>query len=232
MSLSDAEKREIKSLIDRGEPLPPRYRLSLFADVPEIELIWQGKSPEVTNVVLPFQTIEHIDEPRKEYGENVGGGMGLFVMEGESGRQASGSSANWTNKLIWGDNKLVLSSLKNGPLRREIEEAGGLKLVYIDPPFDVGADFSIDIEVGGEILTKEPSVIEELAYRDTWGRGSASFLQMMRPRLVLIRELMADDGAIYVHCDYRSSHLIRSLLDETFQTNNFLNHLIWMFLDA
>ena len=69
---------------------------------------------------------------------------------------------------IWGDNKLVLASLKNGALRQEIEKAGGLKLVYIDPPFDVGADFSFDIEVGdGENLTKEPSVIEEVAYRDT-----------------------------------------------------------------
>ena len=123
MHLTDAEKGEIKSLLDRGEPIPPRYRLSLFADAPEVELIWQGKSQEVTNVVLPFQTIEHIDEPRKEQAEQIGGGMGLFVMEGESGRQASGSSANWTNKLIWGDNKLVLSSLKRRSRLRVLREA-------------------------------------------------------------------------------------------------------------
>jgi adenine-specific DNA-methyltransferase len=70
----------------------------------------------------------------------------------------------------------VLASLKNGPLRREIEAAGGLKLIYIDPPFDVGADFSFVAEIGDEDLTKQPSVIEEIAYRDTWGRGHDSFL--------------------------------------------------------
>ena len=129
-------------MIERGEPLPPKYRLSLFADAPEVELIWQGKSSEVTTVVLPFQSIEQIDEPRAETGAQQ---LGLFAVDAGSGRQSGG----WTNKLIWGDNKLVLSALKNGPLRREIEAAGGLKLIYIDPPFDVGADFSVNIEIGG-----------------------------------------------------------------------------------
>jgi len=164
MDLTDAEKAEIKGLIDAGRPLPAKYRLRLFADAPETELIWKGKSADVTSAVLPFQSIEQIDEPRAKAGEY----QSLFPVSDTTGRQAGG----WTNKLIWGDNKLVLSSLANGPLRRKIDEAGGLKLIYIDPPFDVGADFSVDIEVGdGETLTKEPSVIEELAYRDTWGGG-------------------------------------------------------------
>ena len=84
-------------------------------------------------------------------------------MDGR-GRQLTG----WTNKLIWGDNKLVLSSLKNGPLREEIERQGGIKLIYIDPPFDVGADFSMDIEIGDDTFTKEPTILEELAYRGAW----------------------------------------------------------------
>ncbi len=75
----------------------------------------------------------------------------LFDLD-ERGRQLKG----WTNKLIWGDNKLILSSLKNGPLREEIERQGGIKLIYIDPPFDVGADFSMDIEIGDETFTKKP----------------------------------------------------------------------------
>ncbi len=144
MNLTEREKEMLKTMIDRGEPLPPRYRLSLFADAPEVELIWQGKTSEVTNVVLPFQSIEQIDEPRTESGAQQ---IGLFPLDAASGRQAGG----WTNKLIWGDNKLVLSSLKNGPLRREIETASGLKLIYIDPPFDVGADFAHNIEVGGVV---------------------------------------------------------------------------------
>ena len=119
----------------------------LFDQPHEAELIWPGKTAEVTNVVLPFQSIEQIDEPRAETSGPV---ADLFAFDAATGRQSSG----WTNKLIWGDNKLVLASLKNGPLRREIEAAGGLKLVYIDPPFDVGADFSFDIEIGDETLTK------------------------------------------------------------------------------
>ena len=91
-------------------------------------------------------------------------------MDDNSGRQSGG----WTNKLIWGENKLILSSLTNGPMKAEIDKAGGLKLVYIDPPFDVGADFSIEVNVGDGSVTKEASVIEQFAYRDTWGPGKYS----------------------------------------------------------
>jgi hypothetical protein len=154
MNLTDRDKEIIKAHLDRGEPLPARYKLALFEDAPEVELVWQGKTSEVTNVVLPFQSIEQLDEPRAEGKEQ----LGLFSL-GEGGRQAGG----WANKLVWGDNKLVLSSLKNGPLRREIEAAGGLKLIYTDPPFDVGADFSVDIEVGGHKLIAEPTVVGKLA---------------------------------------------------------------------
>ncbi len=223
MNLTDREKELLKGMIDRGEPLPPKYRLSLFADAPEVELIWQGKTSEVTNVVLPFQSIEQVDEPRAERDATIGGGMGLFVDK-SSGRQAGG----WSNKLIWGDNKLVLSSLKNGPLRKEIEDAGGLKLVYIDPPFDVGADFSVDLEVGdGETLTKDASVIEELAYRDTWGRGTDSYLSMLFERLSLIRDLLALDGSLYVHVGWAVSHHVKEVLDGVFGAAHFVNQVIW-----
>jgi adenine-specific DNA-methyltransferase len=219
MNLSDREKENIKSLIDRGEPLPAKYKVLLFEDAPEVELIWQGKTQEVTNIILPFQSIEQIDEPRNEAVEQ----LDLFSLDRQSKRQAGG----WTNKLIWGDNKLILSSLKNGPMRREIEAAGGLKLIYIDPPFDVGADFSVDIEIGDEVLTKEPSVIEELAYRDTWGRGADSYLSMMYERLKLMRDLLADDGSIYVHCDWRVNHYLKSLIDEIFGVSNYRNDIRW-----
>ena len=224
MNLSDREKDLIKGHIDRGEPLPPKYRLSLFADAPEVELIWQGKTSEVTSVVLPFQSIEQIDEPRRETreGQQVGGAAGLFAVDA-GGRQSGG----WSNKLIWGDNKLILSSLKNGPMRRAIEEAGGLKLVYIDPPFDVGADFSLLIDVGEEVLKKEPSLIEELAYRDTWGKGRDSYLQMMFERLSTIRDLLAEDGTIYLHCDYRVYHVLRAVMDGVFGAQHFVNEIIW-----
>jgi hypothetical protein len=170
MQLSDHEKRDIIGYIESGKPLPAKYRFVLFDDAREVELLWNGKTNEVTNIVLPFQTIEQVDEPRSEKDINLQGS--LFDT---SGRQIAG----WTNKLIWGDNKLILSSLKNGPLREEIEAQGGIKLIYIDPPFDVGADFSMNIEIGDEEFTKQPSVLEELAYRDTWGKGADSFIAMI-----------------------------------------------------
>ncbi len=126
-----------------------------------------------------------------------------------------------------GDNKLILSSLKNGPLREEIEEQGGIKLIYIDPPFDVGADFSMDIEIGGETFTKKPNVLEELAYRDTWGRGADSFIAMIYERLMLMRDLLAEEGSIYVHCDWRMNSYLRMVLDEIFDKKNFRNEIVW-----
>jgi len=222
MSLTDHEKEQLKAMIDRGEKLPAKYKSQLFENVPEVELVWAGKTSEVTNVVLPFQSIEQIDEPRKDANMVVGkDSFSLFSCDTNSGRQQSG----WSNKLIWGDNKLVLSSLKNGPMREEIEKVGGLKLVYIDPPFDVGADFSFEVDLGDEKLTKEPSVIEELAYRDTWGRGADSFISMIYERLLLIKNLMSQNASIFVHCDWRVNSFLRNIMDEIF--GNFQSEIIF-----
>ncbi len=220
MDLSDNEKRDIAKYIEAGKPLPDKYRFLLFADKQEVELVWSGKTSDVTNVVLPFQVIEQVDEPRSE--KDLKLQTSLFDID-PRGRQLKG----WTNKLIWGDNKLILSSLKNGPLRQEIEEQGGIKLIYIDPPFDVGADFSMNIEIGDEEFTKQPSVLEELAYRDTWGKGADSFIAMIYERLSLMRGLLATDGSIYIHCDWRVNSYIRLILDEIFGRNNFKNELAW-----
>lgn len=216
--LSEAEQRDLFNLIQQGKALPERYRFILFEDKREVELVWNGKTRDVCTTVLPFQTLEHIDEPRKET-KTQGD---LFDSRG---RQMKG----WSNKLIWGDNKLILSSLKAGPLRQQIEDAGGLKLIYIDPPFDVGADFSMDIEIGGETFHKEPNLIEQIAYRDTWGRGADSFVSMIYERLILMRDLLAPDGSIYVHCDWRVSALIRCVLDEVFGSDMFLNEIAWSY---
>jgi len=220
MRLSNNEKRDAIKLLQEGKPLPDKYRFLLFEADREVELVWNGKTQEVCNLVLPFQTIEHIDEPRSQ---RISGKERQFDLFDLSGRQIKG----WTNKLIWGDNKLILSSLKNGPMRREIEKQGGLKLVYIDPPFDVGADFSMNVEIGEESFTKKPSVIEEVAYRDTWGKGADSFIAMIYERLKIMHGLLADDGSIYVHCDWRGNSYIKNVLDEIFGSSFFLNELIW-----
>ncbi|MFN7226242.1 MAG: site-specific DNA-methyltransferase [Holosporales bacterium] len=221
MKLTDNEIRDITRLLEQGKPLPDAYRFLLFEDKREVELVWNGKTNEVCNVVLPFQAIEQVDEPRAEKEMKLQ--PELFDLQ--SGRQLQG----WTNKLIWGDNKLVLSSLKNGPLRKEIEKQGGIKLIYIDPPFDVGADFSMNIEIGDDTFTKQPTVLEELAYRDTWGRGADSFIAMIYERLSLMRDLLASDGSIYVHCDWRVNSYMRLVLDEIFGKDRMINEIIWWY---
>lgn len=219
--LTEQEQQEIIRFMEAGKPLPDKFRFLLFEDKREVELVWNGKTGEVCNVVLPFQTIEQVDEPRSEKELR----LQPDLFDESSGRQLKG----WANKLIWGDNKLILSSLKNGPLRDEIEKQGGIKLIYIDPPFDVGADFSMDIEIGGDTFTKRPNVLEELAYRDTWGKGADSFIAMIYERLVLMRDLLAEDGTIYVHCDWRVVHHLRQVLDEVFGKDHFLNEIIWSY---
>ncbi len=223
LKLTDQEKQEIVRFIEAGKELPEKYRFLLFEDKREVELVWNGKTNEVCNIVLPFQTIEQVDEPRAEQPDDTSPQMELFSTDAR-GRQLKG----WTNKLIWGDNKLILSSLKNGPLREEIEAQGGLKLIYIDPPFDVGADFSMDIEIGNETFTKKPNILEEIAYRDTWGQGADSFISMIYERLILMRDLLADDGSIYVHCDWRVNSYIRLALDEVFGDGSLRNEVIWV----
>ena len=214
--LSEAEQRDLVNLIQQGKSLPEKYRFILFEDKREVELVWDGKTRDVCTTVLPFQTLEHIDEPRTETKTQPD----FFDSRG---RQQQG----WTNKLIWGDNKLILSSLKSGALRQQIEDAGGLKLIYIDPPFDVGADFSMDIEIGGETFHKEANLLEQIAYRDTWGRGADSFVAMMYERLILMRDLMAEDSCIFVHCDWRVQALLRLTLDEIFGRQMLVNEVVW-----
>ena len=115
--LTPQEQQEIIRYLEAGRPLPDKFRFLLFEDKREVELVWNGKSGEVCNIVLPFQVIEQVDEPRAEKPSDAALQGGLFD---ERGRQLKG----WTNKLIWGDNKLVLASLKNGPIRQEIDDRG------------------------------------------------------------------------------------------------------------
>ena len=218
MNISDNEKRNIINLIQEGKNLPEKYKFLLFDESKQIELGWNGKSDSVLNVSLPFQVIEQIDEPRKE---NIQFDQKLLDLR--DNLDASG----WTNKLIWGDNKYILSSLKNGPMRDEIESQGGIKLVYIDPPFDVGADFSMNLEIGDYTYEKQPNVLEHIAYRDTWGKGNDSFLSMIYERILLIKDLLSPDGSIFIQCDWRVNSSLRKVLDEIFGVENFCNEIIW-----
>jgi len=188
-----------------------------------VELIWQGKYKEfelkdkisIERPNLPFQVIETVNEPRvKENEERLFKTKQVFPKN---------YPKNWKNILIWGDNKLVMSSLlKQG-------WAGKINLIYIDPPFFTGADFTIRTKIGNEQIEKEPSIIEERAYKDTWSGGVASYLQYMYERLVLMRELLAENGSIYVHLDWHVGHYVKVLMDEIFGYENFVNEIIWTY---
>jgi DNA modification methylase len=171
----------------------------------ETKLQWEGKRADVEKIELPFQVVETVNEPRVKT-------MDMFVPRL--------GNDQWHNMLIWGDNKLVMSSLLP-------KFAGKIDLIYIDPPFATGADFTLNVEIENESITKEPSAIEIKAYRDTWGQGIASYLQMMYDRLVLMRDLLAEDGSLYVHLDWRVGHYVKVLLDEIFGRDNFLNCIVW-----
>jgi len=215
--LTDNEKRDAVRYIEEGKPLPEKYRFLLFDESKQVELVWNGKSDELTNVVLPFQIIERVEEPRREL-KKVQAGFDFY-----SGQK----TRDWTNKLIWGDNKYILSSLRNGPMQQEIENNGGIKLVYIDPPFDVGANFSINIEVGENSYEKQPNVLEHIAYRDTWGKGVDSFLSMLYERLILIHQLINDQGSLFLHIGQQANYHAREMLDEIFGRENFVGEIIW-----
>jgi hypothetical protein len=125
------------------------------------------------------------------------------------------------NRLIWGDNLLAMQAL----LAQGYE--GKIDLIYIDPPFDSKADYSHELHFDNVDVTKEPSVLERLAYRDTWEAGTDSYMDMLYPRIQLMKRLLSERGSIFVHCDYHVSHLIRFVLEEAFGRDRLLNEIIW-----
>jgi len=127
------------------------------------------------------------------------------------------------NRLIWGDNLLAMQAL----LAQGYE--GKIDLIYIDPPFDSKADYSHEIKLAGTDITKEPSVIERVAYKDTWEGGTDSFLDMLYPRLQLMKRLLSPGGAIYVHCDWHAGDYIKVAMDEVFDKANLVNEIVWWY---
>ena len=197
-------------------------------DITKTELVWPGKYNEdstlreTPRVNLPFQVIETFNESRATREARETATMTLFdFYEAEEGDTFD---EGWKNKLIWGDNLVVMGSLLD-------KFAGRIDLIYIDPPFATGADFTFDAQIGetGPSLVKEQSAIEEKAYRDTWHEGTSSYLAMLYNRLVLMRDLLAKDGSIYVHCDSTVNYLLRSVMDEIFGKDNFRNEIVWCY---
>ncbi len=190
------------------------------------ELVWEGKYDEYGNrrpvhlpsTTYPLQRIESIDEPRDREKASQ---LSLF---NEDNFNKANHPDDFRNMLIWGDNKLVMASLLE-------QYRGKIDLIYIDPPFDVGADFSMNVQIGdkNEEIEKEQSVLEAVAYRDTWGKGMDSYVQMMYDRLSLTKELLKDTGILYLHCDFRVNSSLRFLLNDIFDPSNYRNEVIWYY---
>ncbi len=187
------------------------------------ELVWDGKYDEFGNrrevdiaaCAMPMQKIETVDEPRQRAAAE--GNLELFE------KQLGGKKRDdFRNRLIWGDNKLVMASLLK-------EFKGRIDLIYIDPPFDVGADFTMDVPIGDgkETVGKDQSTLEMVAYRDMWGKGTDSYLHMMYERLTLMKELLSEKGSIYVHIGPNINHLMRMVLDDVFGSENHRNEVVW-----
>lgn len=186
------------------------------------ELIWDGKygpdgkKTRPIRVALPFQDIETVNESAQT--RNLM--LDLF---------ARNQPSEWRNRLIWGDKKYVLPSLLP-------EFAGKVDLIYIDPPFATGADFSFtatipdDPTIDGDqssTFMKQPSMIEQKAYRDTWGRGLDGYLQWFYETLSHLGELLTPSGSIYVHVGTQVSHHVKLICDEVFGSEQFVNDITW-----
>jgi len=179
------------------------------------ELIWEGKYDNEgrkvapLKVALPFQTVETVNESAQE--RQVA--LDLF---------SRGGGAEWRNRLIWGDKKYVLPALL-------AEFAGEVDLIYIDPPFATGADFSFTSQVPNSDTTfmKEPSIIEQKAYRDTWGAGTDSYVRWFRDSVAQLYDLLAPTGSMYVHLDWHIGAYAKVVLDEVFGSASFKNEIVW-----
>lgn len=134
----------------------------------------------------------------------------------------------WMNRLIYGDNLLAMQALLAGDEATGLPSLRGkVDLIYIDPPFDSKADYRTKINLPGMDIEQKPTVIEQFAYSDTWQDGTVSYLKMLYPRLVLMRELLSERGSIYVHIDWHVGAYVKTLLDDVFGKENFINEIIW-----
>lgn len=185
------------------------------------ELVWEGKYDEwgnrrevdVAGCAMPMQRIETIDQPRSEAA--AAGQLAMFEKK-------TTRVDDFRNRLIWGDNKLVMASLL-------AEFKGKIDLIYIDPPFDLGADFTMQVPVGDEDeeVTKEQSTLELVAFRDMWGRGRDSYLQMLHDRLVVMRQLLTETGSLYLHAGPNISHSVKLVMEEVFTASMYRSEIIW-----
>ena len=137
---------------------------------------------------------------------------------------------SWMNRLVYGDNLLTMQALLAGDPQTGLPSLRGkVDLIYIDPPFDSKADYRTPITLPNTSFSQKPTVIEQFAYADTWEEGTISYLKMIYPRLVLMKELLSERGSIYVHIDWHIGAYMKIILDDIFGKNRFLNEIMWCY---
>ena len=194
------------------------------------KIVWDSKPRRASNPKdIEFQTAEVVIPNPETAGTLPMSFQDKLFGEEELDKQKM-------NRLIWGDNLLAMHALLNQGYE------GKINLIYIDPPFDSKADYSHKIKLSSSVIaseeakqsqdfeiTKEPSVIERLAHKDTWAGGTDSYLDMLYPRLQLMKRLLAPDGSIYVHLDWHVGHYVKVMMDEIFGKENFVNEIVWAY---
>lgn len=136
----------------------------------------------------------------------------------------------WMNRLVYGDNLLTMQALLAGDPQTGLPSLRGkVDLIYIDPPFDSKADYRTKITLPGVNLQQKPTVIEQFAYADIWEEGTISYLKVLYPRLVIMKELLSDTGSIYVQTDWHVCHYVKLIMDDIFGKENFRNEIIWAY---
>ena len=198
-------------------------------------------SLQTREVVLPAKDSAATDwitqQSRASQREVFAPGQGSLLESAQPLLGAAQAEAPWANRLIYGDNLLAMAALLAGD-EHTPSLRGKVDLIYIDPPFDSKADYRTKVTLPGTRHSREggnpaieieqkPTVIEQFAYSDTWSDGTASYLAMITPRLILMRELLADTGSIYVHLDWHVGHYVKIVMDEVFGKDNFHSEVVW-----
>jgi adenine-specific DNA-methyltransferase len=206
--LPDIVKRGREEAEKILESLEGRHRVGLQTR----EWVLPAKDTAATDWIAQSQRAGHLAAASQKVG---------------AGGTANGAG-DWANRLIYGDNLLAMAALLAGD-EQTPSLRGKIDLIYIDPPFDSKADYRTKVALPGVELEQKPTVIEQFAYSDTWSDGTASYLAMITPRLILMRELLADTGSIYVHLDWHVGHYVKIVMDEVFGKECFRNEVIWSY---
>jgi adenine specific DNA methylase Mod len=213
----------LKEKVEATEKSTNGQKRSLIEELPKI--VERGKK-EAQKILDDLSRSQRITLQTNELVLPTKAMGGLTKFTGQAVKTQENNE--FLNRLIYGDNLLAMQALLAGDRETGLPSMRGkIDLIYIDPPFDSKADYRTKIHLPSVDIEQRPSVIEQFAYSDTWKDGTKSYLEMIVPRFVLMRELLGEKGSIYVHIDWHVSHYVKVIMDDIFGKENFINEIIW-----